>query len=482
MKKKILLQELAEHFAAREGLTKKKAELFVRTFFDLIEQGIFEDKFVKIKGFGTFKLVAVGERESVNIKTGERIQIGGHSKMAFVPDTALKEMVNKPFAHFETVDLNDDTTQQELDAIDKESATWETNDEADDEEEMLIAVTEAQPTPSAQEAADTDSSAPSAQPTQPEKVEADDETPAETPITVHVPANKDEVTDEPQTLTATEHHTTVKPASEEMPVETKTEQQEETPAEVGDIATSPQTTIEQPASAPGAETYANDTEQEIIVSEPTPINNQPELAQATTAAEPFTYTYTEKSNKKLYRALKWAGLILFMILLSVSSYFAGYYRLLCPCNFFDTVTLNDSPAAQQEAVRQTVRSATPATPPASRHTDSLTTKPQAKQAKSASHDTTHVAQSTKATTHPSAPKQSVSAKPAKEDSKQSDTDAAPQNIYYKVKPGDNLSRIARRYYGTDTMVPTILRHNRLRNADNITIGQTLVLPAQGMKQ
>ena len=174
MKKKILLQELAEHFAAREGLTKKKAELFVRTFFDLIEQGIFEDKFVKIKGFGTFKLVAVGERESVNIKTGERIQIGGHSKMAFVPDTALKEMVNKPFAHFETVDLNDDTTQQELDAIDKESATWETNDEADDEEEMLIAVTEAQPTPSAQEAADTDSPAPSAQPTQPEKVEADD--------------------------------------------------------------------------------------------------------------------------------------------------------------------------------------------------------------------------------------------------------------------------------------------------------------------
>ena len=193
MKKKILLQELAEHFAAREGLTKKKAELFVRTFFDLIEQGIFEDKFVKIKGFGTFKLVAVGERESVNIKTGERIQIGGHSKMAFVPDTALKELVNKPFAHFETVDLNDDTTQQELDAIDKESATWETNDEADDEEEMLIAVTEAQPTPSAQEATDTDSPAPSAQPTQPEKVEADDETPAETPITVHVPANKDKL-------------------------------------------------------------------------------------------------------------------------------------------------------------------------------------------------------------------------------------------------------------------------------------------------
>ena len=93
MKKKILLQELAEHFAAREGLTKKKAELFVRTFFDLIEQGIFEDKFVKIKGFGTFKLVAVGERESVNIKTGERIQIGGHSKMAFVPDTADRKSV-----------------------------------------------------------------------------------------------------------------------------------------------------------------------------------------------------------------------------------------------------------------------------------------------------------------------------------------------------------------------------------------------------
>ena len=85
MEKRILLQELSELLAAREKLTKKKAETFAKAFFEIIESGLDKDKFVKIKGFGTFKLVSVSERESVNVSTGERFQISGHTKISFTP-------------------------------------------------------------------------------------------------------------------------------------------------------------------------------------------------------------------------------------------------------------------------------------------------------------------------------------------------------------------------------------------------------------
>lgn len=122
MKKKLLLQDLAELLAANEEIGKKEADTFVRSFFDIIEQGLLEDKFVKIKGLGTFKLVAVSERESVNVNTGERIQINGHTKVTFTPDTSMKELVNRPFAHFEAVDLSDDTDMAEFEAVDAHAA------------------------------------------------------------------------------------------------------------------------------------------------------------------------------------------------------------------------------------------------------------------------------------------------------------------------------------------------------------------------
>ena len=120
MKKKLTLQDFADYIAQNEGVDKTTAEAFVRAFFDIIEEGLIDDKFVKIKGFGTFKLVAVSERESVNINTGERFQISGHTKVSFTPDSTMKELVNRPFAHFEAVDLNDDTDTKEFEVIDEE--------------------------------------------------------------------------------------------------------------------------------------------------------------------------------------------------------------------------------------------------------------------------------------------------------------------------------------------------------------------------
>ena len=107
MNEKITLQDIINLLCAKHDMTKKDAELFVKTMFDLIEEALANEKYVKIKGFGTFKLTEVDARESVNVNTGERFEIQGHSKVTFTPDTTMKDLINKPFAHFETVVLND---------------------------------------------------------------------------------------------------------------------------------------------------------------------------------------------------------------------------------------------------------------------------------------------------------------------------------------------------------------------------------------
>ena len=107
MNEKITLLDIINLLSAKHDMTKKDAELFVKTMFDLIEEALATEKYVKIKGFGTFKLTEVDARESVNVNTGERFEIQGHSKVTFTPDTTMKDLINKPFAHFETVVLND---------------------------------------------------------------------------------------------------------------------------------------------------------------------------------------------------------------------------------------------------------------------------------------------------------------------------------------------------------------------------------------
>ena len=107
MNEKITIQDIANSLKEKQGLTKKEAELFVKSMFDIMKDALASDKYVKVKGLGTFKLTEVESRESINVNTGERFEIQGHTKISFTPDTTLKEQINKPFSHFETVILND---------------------------------------------------------------------------------------------------------------------------------------------------------------------------------------------------------------------------------------------------------------------------------------------------------------------------------------------------------------------------------------
>ncbi len=147
MNNKITLQELAAALAAHKDITKKMAEAFIRHTFDIIEEYALMDGQVKIKGFGTFKIVGVESRESVNVNTGERVLIEGHSKLTFTPDAVLRDQVNKPFADFTTVLLNPGTSLEEMEAIDEEE------EEVVEEEDAQIEETqqpEVQPEPEAE--------------------------------------------------------------------------------------------------------------------------------------------------------------------------------------------------------------------------------------------------------------------------------------------------------------------------------------------
>ena len=114
---KVSVAWIAEAIAGKHGLTQKDAEQFVATFFDLINEALHEEKMVKVKGLGTFKVIDVRERESINVNTGERVVIESHGKISFTPDPIMRDLVNKPFAQFETVMLNDDVDIEELNAV-----------------------------------------------------------------------------------------------------------------------------------------------------------------------------------------------------------------------------------------------------------------------------------------------------------------------------------------------------------------------------
>jgi nucleoid DNA-binding protein len=112
---KISINELAVVLIERKNLKKKSASTFVNELFYLIQKGLEQDKSVKVKGLGTFKIIDVDDRESVNVNNGERVLIEGHSKITFTPDALMKELVNKPFSQFETVVLNEGVDfEQEL--------------------------------------------------------------------------------------------------------------------------------------------------------------------------------------------------------------------------------------------------------------------------------------------------------------------------------------------------------------------------------
>ena len=134
---KITTQDLASVLVDRWHIGKKEASQFVNELFFLIQKSLDEDKIVKVKGLGTFKIIDVDDRESVNVNTGDRVLIEGHGKITFTPDPLMKELVNKPFSQFETVVLKDGVDFNEADNTNQPDVTV-VPDETDDNAAPLV--------------------------------------------------------------------------------------------------------------------------------------------------------------------------------------------------------------------------------------------------------------------------------------------------------------------------------------------------------
>lgn len=435
MKQKLLLSDFAQWLSEKEGITKKEAQTFLRTLFQIVEQGLTDDQFVKIKGLGTFKLVTVNERESVNINTGERFQIGEHNKIAFIPDASMKEIINRPFAHFESVDLSDETDTAELDAVDeavKQEFPPISEEETSTAEESIPTTVEVITESS------HSTSLPEKQKDVTEEVSEESNLTEEIPtefatITEGLEEKKaEEKAEETETLAQAEDTEALAQAEEtealaqaEAVVITAKETASEslTPEE----ALTPEETPIQVVST-SEKTDAMGTEAEISVSQPTT------LTVSGAAVE------EEEDTRRPW--LRRTLMALFVLLLCTASYFAGYYRLLCP------------PCA----------STAPTAPATKVQPDSA----QAKKPQAAKKDSAAV----------SAASQTVS-KPlneVKDSVKQPQKQEEAVTRTHTIRVGDNLSRIARKYYGDDHYVDFIIRKNNLKNADNIHVGKVLVLP------
>lgn len=139
---KLTLNNIAKVLVEKNGMEPKEAMTFTTAMFDLIHDRLNEEGIVKVKGLGTFKMIRVEARESINVRTGERVLIDSHAKITFTPDAVMKELVNKPFSQFETVVLNDDV---EFTDMKSEETTDETNNS--EQSESLVDVVSEGETP-----------------------------------------------------------------------------------------------------------------------------------------------------------------------------------------------------------------------------------------------------------------------------------------------------------------------------------------------
>lgn len=244
MEKKLSVLNLADELAEKSGITTSQAEAFVRAFFDVLADGLAQDNIVKVKGWGTFKLSAVSDRESVDVNTGERIVIKGYRKVSFLPETALKEHINKPFAQFEATELNDnysiDDETVEVEGVGPDADAQPLADEVEEtlspaaeempEEQKEIPALETQKEPEDEPESETPTeikSKPEAEFESGPKPEESTEIKAEVEAVVEP---ESETKAEPELIPATEDELEIEPSSEAEP-ETETKGELETESE-----------------------------------------------------------------------------------------------------------------------------------------------------------------------------------------------------------------------------------------------------------
>lgn len=436
MSRKLLPAELVEIIARNEGITKKKSEAFMRAFFEVVEEGLRTDSFVKIKGFGTFKLVNVSERESVNINTGERFQISGHTKVSFLPDPAFKDLINRPFSHFETMLIPDSTTQEELDAI-SEAPT----EEPEEPTEVVDEVETAEDTQTLNEVADTPQSDEAKATPAPVEEEIKDDTAEESPV------QHEEVETPPTEESPIEEVESEVLQTQEVTLE-NTEAQEIT----SDVA---------PAQTPVEETETI-SEQPVEETNLTTDNQHPLPTPSTPIDSTETEMNATENNNKTgkSRTLLWVTL---WILSLIIAYLAGYHRIIpLDADFHNEESIEVSTTIAPVDTLQATTVTLVAT------TDTLTTVTPINSLPVGA-DTLSVIRGI----------DKVTAEKLAEGNPQVEVGSfliIGTFRKHTMRPGDTLFKLARSVYGHKDYVKYIILYNQFPDPNNVHIGTEILLP------
>lgn len=434
MNERLTIQDLTDLLAAKHGMSKKDAEAFVKEFFLLIEQALENEKNVKIKGLGTFRLIDVDSRESVNVNTGERFQIKGHTKVSFVPDTNLREVINKPFAHFETVVLNENTLLEDtpMEETEEEETGEETSMPIVENGEDLIPEVIDHPILEITESEKVDESV---------QEEIISEEPVIEKVIIEEAKEEDPIVED-------EEKQEIEDQQEENPdLENVTVQHANEQPELPVVELQPEPTKED----------TEITAEKIIAQELLKANLKPETSgiQPNVAKAERTASVTSGKEKSPVPYL--IGIIIVVLLLCGGAILFIYY----PDMFSSTPIQPETQLVDTIERKDTVAEATP-------HVPEETVLPQAQ---APVKKEVEVSAQTESKINPKQPSTAVY------------SDSAIYTITgtkasHTIKEGETLTRVALRFYGTKALWPYIVKHNPgvIKNPDNVPYGTTIKIP------
>lgn len=474
---KISLSNIIEGLATRSGLSREATDNFMHAFVETIEKGLQEDGIVKVKGLGTFKLQEVNDRGSVDVNTGERITIKGYRKVTFTPDSAMKEFINRPFAHFEPVELNEGYPIDE-DATEPDNASEET------EEQEVVTMEEPIEAPVEEPATELTTEATT------ETIEdAIEETTTETIEEAPVENAGEQTVEEVAPIEATEETelTETTEEIEEPIVETTIEEG------VEEKVTEDEIVVDEVIKE---EVVEEVIEEEVVVEETVEENSEEPIA-STEQQAPIIEEAPQPKPERKKRKGGCIWLILFLMLLigaiayGVWAYFtpAEYYEhedessIVVKPNLQEELgdALSNEPKAEKaqpqekQVVVDSVKEETEAKPTPDTSiveqpqivTES-NTKPQVEPAKKEAPALFCAVTLT----------ESLASKPIKDITIADTTDYTISGtlVTHQLKSGETIIQLAKKYYGDKRLWPYIVMHNQMKDYNNLAIGQKIEIP------
>lgn len=434
MNEKLNIQNLIEMLAEKHGMDKTDAESFVKEFFQLIEESLESDKYVKIKGLGTFKLIDVDSRESVNINTGERFEIQGHTKVSFTPEPTLKDLINKPFSHFETVVLNDETVLE--DTAMGDNSEEEEKEENFVEPESSTVVVESQVV--VQETAEVIE----------EKTENAEQELIETVEEQVIQTVEEAVEDIKE-----------QPVSEEAPSVYQAES----------ILSSEESVVSEESNLAVAESVI--PMDEPVAEAPIEQKAQEELVPTYEVPEPPLPPVNKEDSSTMKFFI---GIVVLVVLLCIGAVTFMYYP-----DLLDRMSTPSTEKVADEKVEKPAASVV--------LTDSITQKDTATVV--AKKDTVAEVVTPKVVEEPKpvVKQETPVVAPKKETKKAAATPFEPDSVNYKIvgtkttytiQEGETLTKVALRFYGTKALWPYIVKHNSgvIKNPDHVPYGTVIKIP------